>query len=231
MLKSQKKKEEEDSKKKEITLEEFLEVEVRSPFSKSSLVPHPELPANPPTPHQRHKLDHSKLTPLTPETFAQWKKTRMNKKEAEAEAVWASKSAAHAVGKNNGMSGRDLFTFNSDMMDDSDDDGEEDDWDLQLLRIRAEKEARAEEIERCVSFFGCSRRGEKEADEVRLGAGSDNLMSSLVERIWTMRSRRDALSRTVDGSLDSSRMLRRGRGRERRRACLNFCSLCSFLCS
>lgn len=108
-------------------------------------------------PSQRHKLDHSKLTPLTPETFANWKKTRVNKKEAEAEALWATKTAAHAVGKNNGMSGRDLFTFNSDMMDDSDDDGEEDDWDVQLLRIRAEQETRADEIERYV--FVCCAMG------------------------------------------------------------------------
>lgn len=52
VLKSQKKKEEEDAKKVEITLEEFLDVE-------------------------RHKLDQSKLTPLTLESFAKWKKVRL----------------------------------------------------------------------------------------------------------------------------------------------------------
>lgn len=73
----------------------------------------------------------------------------MNKKEAEAEAVRATKSAASAVGKNNGMSGRDLFTFNPDLMNDSDDESDgEDEWDLQLLRIRSEKEKREAEIER-----------------------------------------------------------------------------------
>lgn len=72
----------------------------------------------------------------------------MNKKQAEAQAVQASKSAAHAVGKNNGMSGRDLFTFNPNLVEDSDDDGEEDEFDLQLLRIRSDNEKREAEIER-----------------------------------------------------------------------------------
>lgn len=103
------------------------------------------------SPHQqRHKLDQSKLTPLTKESFAQWKKTRQNKKDAEADALKAAKSSNFAMGKANGMSGRDLFTFDSSIgQDDSGDEGEdEDDWDLHLLRIRTEKEERAAEIER-----------------------------------------------------------------------------------
>ncbi|ORY57096.1 hypothetical protein BCR35DRAFT_309681 [Leucosporidium creatinivorum] len=124
VLKSQRKKEEEDAKKKEITLEEFLEVE-------------------------RHKLDQSKLTPLTKESFALWKKTRQNKKDAEADALKAAKTSQFAMGKNNGMSGRDLFTFDSSLgVDSGDEDDGEDDWDLQLLRIRTEKEEREREIER-----------------------------------------------------------------------------------
>ncbi|KAM0755272.1 hypothetical protein T439DRAFT_322310 [Meredithblackwellia eburnea MCA 4105] len=124
VLKSQKKKEEEDAKKKEITIEEFLEVE-------------------------RHKLDHSKLTPLTKETFAEWKKNRMDRKDAQASLQQQSKTAQLAMGKANGMSGRDLFTFNPNlgMESDEEDDGE-DDWDITLMRIRAEQEARAEEVER-----------------------------------------------------------------------------------
>jgi hypothetical protein len=48
------------------------------------------------------------LTPVTPETFAIWKKTRMDKKEAETEALRKAKEAQHSAGKNAGMSGRDL---------------------------------------------------------------------------------------------------------------------------
>lgn len=56
---------------------------------------------------QRHKLG-SNLTPVTPETFAVWKKTRMDKKEAEQEALKKSKEIQSSAGKSSGMSGRDL---------------------------------------------------------------------------------------------------------------------------
>jgi len=59
---------------------------------------------------QRHKLG-SNLTPVTPETFTKWKKTRMDKKEAEQEASRKSKEAQNAAGKNVGMSGRDLVSW------------------------------------------------------------------------------------------------------------------------
>lgn len=57
--------------------------------------------------HQRHKLG-SDLTPVNPETFAKWKKTRLDKKQAESEAMKKAKDAQAAAGKNTGMSGRDL---------------------------------------------------------------------------------------------------------------------------
>lgn len=84
MLKSQKKALEDAAKANSISLEEFLEVE-------------------------RHKLG-SNLTPVTPETFAIWKKTRMDKKQAEQEAVRKAKETQNAAGKNSGMSGRDLVS-------------------------------------------------------------------------------------------------------------------------
>ena len=56
---------------------------------------------------QRHKLG-SNLTPVTPETFAVWKKTRMDKKEAELEASRKTKELQSSAGKSSGMSGRDL---------------------------------------------------------------------------------------------------------------------------
>ncbi|BGP14285.1 hypothetical protein JCM10213_004249 [Rhodosporidiobolus nylandii] len=124
VLNSQKKKDEEDAKKKEISLEEFLEVE-------------------------RHKLDQTKLTPLTKESFAEWKKNRLNKKDAEAQALQSAKSATAAAGKTNGMSGRDLFTFNPDMLGDSDDEGDDDeDWDLAAFRSKTEAERKEAEAER-----------------------------------------------------------------------------------
>ena len=66
---------------------------------------------------QRHKLG-TNLTPVTPETFAKWKKTRMDKKEAEAEALKKAKETQNTAGKSSGMSGRDLvrsFTWPAPM--------------------------------------------------------------------------------------------------------------------
>ena len=100
MLKSQRKAMEEAEKANQISLEEFLEVEVRSSNTYIILKIIYTLP-------QRHKLG-SNLTPVTPETFAKWKQTRMNKKQAEEEALRKTKDAQAAAGKSNGMSGRDL---------------------------------------------------------------------------------------------------------------------------
>ncbi|KAI0312102.1 hypothetical protein OF83DRAFT_1067783 [Amylostereum chailletii] len=120
VLKSQRKALEDAEKANTISLEEFLEVE-------------------------RHKLGPN-LTPVTPETFAKWKQTRMNKKEAEAEAMRKAKDTQAAAGKNVGMSGRDLFQYNPEWFEDSDE--EEEDWDLAKYRREQEDEDQAEEEER-----------------------------------------------------------------------------------
>ncbi|KAG6894027.1 hypothetical protein C0992_007755 [Termitomyces sp. T32_za158] len=131
VLRSQKKAMDEAAKSNEISLEEFLEVE-------------------------RHKLG-SNLTPVTRETFAVWKKTRMDKKAAEEEAVRKAKNAQNVAGKSVGMSGRDLvitffafletriehslfqFTYNPEWFADSDEEDDGDDWDLD--KYRRQKEA------------------------------------------------------------------------------------------
>lgn len=94
---------------------------------------------------QRHKLG-SNLTPVTRETFAKWKQTRMNKKEAEADAMRKAKDAHAAAGKNSGMSGRDLFQYNPEWFQDSDE--EEEDWDLMKYRRQKEDEELEAENER-----------------------------------------------------------------------------------
>ncbi|KAG8915256.1 hypothetical protein FRC00_006197 [Tulasnella sp. 408] len=83
VLKSQRKAMDDAAKANTISLEDFLEVE-------------------------RHKLG-TNLTPVTPESFAKWKKTRIDKKEAEADVIRKAKEAQQAAGKFNGMSGRDLI--------------------------------------------------------------------------------------------------------------------------
>jgi DRG Family Regulatory Proteins, Tma46 len=142
VLKSQRKALEEAEKANTISLEEFLEVEVRpcSPPDYKSLSIHDDNLRT-----QRHKLG-SNLTPVTRETFAKWKQTRMSKKEAEADAVRKTKDAQAAAGKNSGMSGRDLFQYNPEWFQDLDE--EEDDWDLSKYRRQKEDEDLAAEAER-----------------------------------------------------------------------------------
>lgn len=120
VLKSERKAAEEAAKANVISLEDFIETE-------------------------RHKLG-SNLTPVTPETFAIWKKTRMDKKLAEAEALRKAKEQQNAAGKNTGMSGRDLFQFNPEWFEDEE---EEEDWDISQYR-RTQEEEYAELL-----FFFC----------------------------------------------------------------------------
>lgn len=124
VLKSQKKAAEEAAKANVISLEEFLEVE-------------------------RHKLGPN-LTPVTPETFAHWKKTRMDKKLAEEEAMRKAKETQSAAGKSSGMSGRDLFQYNPEWFEDEDE--EEEDWDLAKYRREKEEEDLAAEEARIAAL-------------------------------------------------------------------------------
>jgi len=125
VLKSQKKAMAEAEKANVISIEEFLEVE-------------------------RHKLG-SNLTPVTPESFTKWKQTRLDKKGAEEEAIRNAKRVQQAAGKLNGMSGRDLFTFNPEWLEDE--EGSEDEgWDISALRKEKEQED-AKEEERLIQQF------------------------------------------------------------------------------
>ncbi|CDS11452.1 hypothetical protein LRAMOSA03715 [Lichtheimia ramosa] len=96
VLKSQEAKKAEN--KKEISLEEFLESE-------------------------RHKLG-SNLTPMTLETFQEWKKNRVAKKDAKEQAERKAKETRMKAGRSQGMSGRDLFEFNPSLAIEEDYDDE-----------------------------------------------------------------------------------------------------------
>lgn len=143
VLKSQKKALDDANKANTISLEEFLEVEVGVDILFlllfQSLL-------------QRHKLG-TNLTPVTADTFAVWKKTRMDKKQAEDEALRKAKDTQHAAGKTSGMSGRDLFSYNPEWFDDEDedDDGSED-WDLSKYRREQEEEDRQAEESRIAAL-------------------------------------------------------------------------------
>ncbi|KAK8845436.1 hypothetical protein IAR55_006149 [Kwoniella newhampshirensis] len=119
VLKADKKKAEDAAKKEQISLEDFLEVE-------------------------RHKLK-APLTPVTPESFAIWKKTRVEKKQAELEAMEKAKIAQRAAGKMTGMTGKDMFDFGGELYADEE-EGDDEDWDISrmLATYREEEERQAQ---------------------------------------------------------------------------------------
>lgn len=78
----------------QITLEEFLETE-------------------------RHVI--KKVTPVTAESFAAWKRDRLAAQEAESKARARQRESEYKAGKLAGMvSGRDLFVYNPDLFKDDD---------------------------------------------------------------------------------------------------------------
>lgn len=76
------------------------------------------------------------LTPVTPESFSTWKKTRVEKKAAEAEAMEKAKASQRAAGKMTGMTGKDMFDFGGVVYEDDEDEAGEDDWDISRMLAR-----------------------------------------------------------------------------------------------
>ncbi|PYH31814.1 translation machinery-associated protein TMA46 [Aspergillus neoniger CBS 115656] len=93
---------------------------------------------------ERHKLTGN-LTPVTPETFAKWKKERLDKKAAEEQARKAKETT-----------GRTLFEEGNWRADDESSDEEEDDgaWNLEALRRETEKIRERKEEERLAALHG-----------------------------------------------------------------------------
>ncbi|KAL8975828.1 MAG: hypothetical protein Q9177_006979, partial [Variospora cf. flavescens] len=100
---------------------------------------------------ERHKLTGT-LTPVTPETFAKWKKERLDKKAAEEEARMAKEATGRAMFEQ-GDWGSEESGSEGDDDDDDDDDGDDDEeedaaWDMEQMRRETERAKEEEERER-----------------------------------------------------------------------------------
>ncbi|EMC91578.1 hypothetical protein BAUCODRAFT_38691 [Baudoinia panamericana UAMH 10762] len=98
---------------------------------------------------ERHKLTGT-LTPVTPESFAKWKKERLDKKAAEAEAQKMKEATGRAMFEKGDWQA-------SEDEDDDDDDGDEDDdgaWNLEALRRETEAARQRKEEERLAQLNG-----------------------------------------------------------------------------
>ena len=95
---------------------------------------------------ERHKLTGT-LTPVTPESFAKWKKDRLDKKAAEEQAQKLKEAT-----------GRALFESGNwrTQGDDSDEESGDDDdaWNLEKLRKETEALREKKEEERLAAAFG-----------------------------------------------------------------------------
>lgn len=85
---------------------------------------------------ERHKLTGN-LTPVTPETFAKWKKERLDKKAAEDQAREAKEATGRAMFEKGGWGESDDEDSDAEDNGSGDDDG--DGWDMENLRKETEK--------------------------------------------------------------------------------------------
>ncbi len=96
---------------------------------------------------ERHRLTGT-LTPVTPESFAKWKKERLNKKAAEEEA----RKAKEATGRAMFESGDWKDSEDEDSEDDDEDDREA--WNLEAMRRETERLRTLKEEERLAQTNG-----------------------------------------------------------------------------
>jgi len=94
---------------------------------------------------ERHKLVGT-LTPVTPESFAKWKKERLDKKAAEEEARRLKEATGRALFEKGDWEG------SSD--EDSDDDDDGDAWNLEALRRETEAARTKKEEDRLLALGG-----------------------------------------------------------------------------
>ncbi|CAJ0571926.1 unnamed protein product, partial [Mesorhabditis spiculigera] len=69
---------------------------------------------------ERSALSSKNLTKVTLQTFIAWKKRKLREKKKADEEAEKAKQAKAKMGKHGGMSGRDLFTYNPDLIQDDD---------------------------------------------------------------------------------------------------------------
>ena len=106
---------------------------------------------------ERHKLTGT-LTPVTPETFAKWKKERLDKKAAEDEARQAKEATGRAMFEKGGWDDSEDGEGESE-----DEGGEEDgnDWDMESMRRETERNREENEKKR---LEGVGRQAAIETD-------------------------------------------------------------------
>ncbi len=117
---------------------------------------------------ERHKLTGT-LTPVTPESFAKWKKERLDKKAAEDEARQAKEATGRAMFEKGGWEDSEE---EDESEEEGDAEGEADEWDMESMRRETERIREENEKKRLEGVGGQaaietngSDRQEEEEDE------------------------------------------------------------------
>ena len=95
---------------------------------------------------ERHKLTGT-LTPVTPESFAKWKKDRLDKKAAEDEARKAKEATGRAMFESGDWKGSDSESSEEGESEDED-EAEDEKWNLESMRKETERLRQLREEER-----------------------------------------------------------------------------------
>jgi len=93
---------------------------------------------------ERHKLTGT-LTPVTEETFAKWKKERIDKKQAEDEAKKMKDATGRAMFEKGDWPGQDSDAYSDD---------EDGTWNLEAMRRETEAARARKEEERMAAQLG-----------------------------------------------------------------------------
>ena len=127
---------------------------------------------------ERHKLTGN-LTPVTPETFAKWKKERLDKKAAEDEARQAKEATGRAMFEKGGWQ-------DSEEEDESEEEGDAeggaDDWDMESMRRETERIREENEKKRvegvggqaAIEATGIDKQEEEEEEDEAVGVKEVN---------------------------------------------------------
>ena len=96
---------------------------------------------------ERHKLTGT-LTPVTPESFAKWKKERLDKKAAEDEARKAKEATGRAMFESGDWKGSDSEESEEDESEVEEEEEEDEKWNLESMRKETERLRQLREEER-----------------------------------------------------------------------------------
>lgn len=111
---------------------------------------------------ERHKLTGT-LTPVTPESFAKWKKERLDKKAAEEEARKAKEATGRALFESgNWKTESDEEESDEEEDDEDDEEGNEKAWNLERMRKETERLQMLREEERLQRGYA---NGDGDADQ------------------------------------------------------------------